>query len=118
MVTSRAPAAAPAATTNVAVISVELSTFSFVVDTPEPLTVIAASGSKFDPVRVTSTLLPAGALAGEIHIRTGIGGAGGNGALIPACGCHPGFSPAPAYAPRKTAAPFALTLDAPLKSCV
>src|SRR5947209_6489968 len=107
---SRTPAAPVAVI--VALIVVELSTATFATVTPWPLTETIASGVKLAPVTFTCTARPTGTLAGLTQTTTGAGtGVGGLGGFTFASIFQPGFSPEPAYAPRKSTAPPIRTLE-------
>src|ERR1035437_665674 len=100
-VTPRTPVLAPGAIVKVAVISVELTTFTLLTLTPGPPTARVASVAKFAPVTVTCTLEPAWPLAGlSLTTLARRMGAGGMGAFTPARSSHPGLLPSPARAPR------------------
>lgn len=73
-VTLRAPLAAVAAMTKVAVSLAELTTETPVTETPVPLTAIVVPGRKFEPASVTATLVPCIPPLGEIEVRTGATG--------------------------------------------
>jgi len=73
-VTLRAPLAAVAAMTKVAVSLVELTTVTPLTETPVPLTAIVVPGWKLDPTSVTATLVPCVPLFGEIEVSTGASG--------------------------------------------
>ncbi len=73
-VTLRAPTAAVAAITNVAVSLVELATVTPVTETPVPLTATVVPGRKLDPASVTATLVPCVPPFGVIEVSTGAAG--------------------------------------------